>query len=133
MNAFMKFNRGVLRLPVHWRLWVLLLAFFNMMVPLFFFARLEARVVLGVFLASAMLMMVLTAISGFTRLLGLGHVLWLPLLYFLWTRLDQIPAGDVFGLWIRGLMVLNAVSLVIDTTDVMRYLAGERREVIEGL
>ena len=48
----------------------------------------------------------LTALAGFTRLLLglLGHVLWLPLLYYLWTRLGHVPADDFFGGWIRVLM-----------------------------
>ena len=64
---------------------------------------------------------------------GLGHVLWFPLLYFLWTRLEGAPADGPFGIWLRALMAINAVSLAIDATDVARYLAGERDEVIEGL
>ena len=96
----------------------------------FYLDRLEAQVIFGVILASAMLMTMLTASSGFTRLLGLGHVLWFPLLYFLWIRLDQIPTGDFFGIWVRSLMMLNTVSLVIDTIDVTRYIAGEREETV---
>ena len=93
----------------------------------------EAQVVLAAFFASFALMVALTAYSGFSRLLGLGHVLWLPLLYFLWTRLDMNPADSPFGLWMRTLMALNAVSLVIDTVEVGRYLAGDHREVVSGL
>ncbi len=58
---------------------------------------------------------------------------YIPLLLFLWTRLDQIPASDLFGMWIRTLMVLNALSVVIDTIDVVRYIAGDREETVQGL
>ena len=78
------------------------------------------------------LMLLITARTGFTRLLGLGHVLWVPLVAWLWTRLPQIPAADFFGIWIRSLMAVNAISLVIDTVDVMRYLAGDRTDAING-
>lgn len=70
----------------------------------------------------------LTARSGFSRLLGLGHILWIPLLYFLWMRLEGNPADVLFGLWIRVLMLLNSVSLIIDAIDVGRYIAGYRPE-----
>ena len=90
-------------------------------------------VVVGTIVASMILMTALTGLSGFGRLLGLGHILWIPLLYFLWTRLGQIPADDFFGIWIRVLMALNATSLVIDATDVIRYLAGDREETVKGL
>ncbi len=59
-----------------------------------------------------------------------GHLLWIPLLYFLWTRLDAIPANDAFGIWTRALMALNALSLVIDGIDVARYVAGDRAETM---
>lgn len=133
MNAFIKFNKGVMRGPIHVRLWLMLLIFFNLLVPLFYIHRVEAQVVLGALLASATLMTVLTGLSGFTRLLGLGHIFWLPLLYFLWNRLGQIPADDLFGVWIRILIAVNAISLVIDGIDVFRYIAGDRAETVKGL
>ena len=133
MNAFIKFNKGVMRAPIYVRLWLMLLVFSNLIVPLFYLHRVEAQVVLGAFLASVILMTGLTGLSGFTRLIGLGHISWLPLLYFLWTRLDQIPSDEVFGGWIRVLIGLNAISLVIDGVDVLRYIAGDRAETVKGL
>ena len=133
MRAFLKFIKGMMSMPVHVQLWVMLLGALNMIAPFFFLEHLEAKIVLGVFMASAMLMMILTAASGFTRLLGLGHVLWIPLLIYLWTRLGQHPATDAFGYWLRGLMVVNAISLVIDIRDVVLYLKGDRAETVEGL
>ena len=133
VRAFIKFNKGVMKMPVHWRLWLMGLVAFNMVAPLFFIGRIEAQIVLGVFLASGLLMTALTSRTGFSRVLGLGHVLWIPLLYFLATRVSLIPADDVFGFWIRGLMMVNAVSLVMDVADVIRYAAGDRAETIEGL
>ncbi len=131
MHAFLRFNSGMMNMmkrstPV--RLWLLLLVAANMVIPLFFLGRLEAQLVLVAFLASIVFMTALTAISGFTRLLGLGHMFWIPLLWFLWTRLDGAPSDMFFGLWLRVLITLNALSLVIDTADVIRYIAGEREE-----
>ena len=84
-------------------------------------------------LASMILMTILTGFAGFTRLLGWGHIFWIPLLIFLWTRLGLVPADDLFGIWLRALMVVNAVSLVFDGIDVFRYQAGDRAELVEGL
>ncbi len=100
MRAFIKFNRGVLKMPLHWQLWLTLLVAANMVVPLFFMHHLEAQVVVGTFLASIALMTVLTSRFGVTRILGLGHILWIPMLAFLFTRLGDIPATDAFGIWI---------------------------------
>ena len=132
MRAFIKFNKGVMKMPMHWQIWLMLLVLANMVVPLFFLGRREAQVVIGVFVASAVMQVVLTSVSGFTRLLGLGHILWFPLFYFLWTRLEQNPADNSFGVWLRVVMVLNALSLVIDVVNVVRYIAGNRAETAEG-
>ena len=133
MNAFSKFNKGLLNLPLRVKLWMGLMVIFNMIIPLFFLDRLEAQVVLAAIVASMMLMTFITGLTGFTRLLGLGHIFWVPLLYFRWMSLDQIPADGVFGLWVRALMVINAISLVIDVVDVFRYLAGERGKMVKAI
>ena len=131
MNAFVKFNKGIMKMPLRWQPWLMLLVTVNFLIPSFFINRLEAQIVLLTFVACTMLMIFLTSISGFTRLLGLGHILWIPLLYFLWSRLSENPANEFFGIWIRVLMTLNALSLIIDAVDVVRYIAGEREETVQ--
>ena len=133
MNAFVKLNRGLFKMSLPWKLWLSLLIAANVFVPLFYFQQLEAQVVLGTMAANLALMTFLTSRFGFTRILGLGQIFWIPLLAFLFTRLGDIPAGDAFGIWIRALIVLNSVSLVIDAVDVIRYIAGDREETVAGL
>jgi hypothetical protein len=133
MRAFIKFNQGVLKMPIQWLMWLALLVTVNLVIPLFYLSHLEAQVVAATMVASMVLMTILTGLSGFTRLLGLGHILWAPLLYFLWMRLDLNPANDFFGLWIRALMILNSLSLILDTMDVGRYIAGDRSETVASL
>ena len=130
MNAFIKFNRGLLAMPLRWRLWLVLLLTLNLIAPLFFIERLEAQTTLAALLVSMALMTGLTGLSGFSRLVGLGHIVWVPLLFFLWTRLGEIPAADAFGLWVRAVIAVNATSLIIDAVDVIRYAAGERAETV---
>ena len=89
--------------------------------------------VLAAMMASMVLMTVLTGLAGFTRILALGHIFWIPLLYFLWTRLGEIPPDDLFGVWIRALIVLNALALAIDAIDVARYISSDREETVKGL
>ena len=76
------------------------------------------------------LMTALTAWGGFTRLLGLGHVLWMPLLVYLRRRLPGYSFGTSVELWLRVLMVLNTISRGIDTVDVVRYLRGDRGTLV---
>lgn len=119
-----------MKLPLQWQVWLMLLVGSNMVMPFFFINRLEARITLGTMMISMMLMTAITHLTGFTRLLGLGHILWFPMLYFFWIQGSQIPADDFFGIWLRTLMILNAVSLIIDIGDVCRYIAGDRQEMV---
>ena len=133
MHAFIKFNKGILQMPVFWQVWLAALVATNLVVPMFFLERLEARVALGTILASMALMTYLTGRFGFTRIVGLGHILWVPMLAFLVVRLGDIPDNDVFGIWLRAVIVLNGVSLAIDAIDVIRYIAGDRDETVPSL
>ena len=133
MKAFLKLNKGIMKMPVHWRIWMMLLVGANMIAPMFFLNRLEAQITLATMLASMVLMTVLTAHFGFTRILALGHILWIPLLAFLFLRLGSIPEKDAIGIWIRVLLVLNGASILIDTSEVARYIAGDREETVQGL
>ncbi len=133
MNAFVKLNRGLFKMPLPWKIWLSLLIAANVFVPLYFFQQLEAQIVLGTMAANMALMTFLTSRFGFTRILGLGHIFWIPLLGFLLTRLGSIPAGDAYGAWLRALILLNSGSLLIDMVDVIRYLAGDRAETVQGL
>ena len=133
MTAFIKFNKGVMKMSLPWQFWLMLLVTGNLFVPLLYLDRIEARVVIGTLFASMALMTALTHFAGFSRILGLGHILWIPLLYFLWSRLSLNPPVDVFGFWLRLLIGVNAVSLLVDATDVVRYIAGDREETVKGL
>ena len=106
--------------------WISLLLAANMVAPLVFVTTVEGQLVLAAAMAGAIIQMTIFASKGFVRLLGIGHVFWLPLLPWLWSRLGGFPPTDPFALWITAVIVLNGVSLAIDASDVWRYVAGER-------
>ncbi len=133
MNAFIRFNRGLLTMPPLWQGWLLLLVGVNLVTPLFFLGHLEAQVTIAALLISMTLMTALTARFGFSRILGLGHVAWLPLLAFLVGQGAEVPATTAFGLWLRTVIVIDAISLVLDAVDVVRFLGGDRAETVPGL
>jgi len=65
--------------------------------------------------------------SAQDRLLGLSHVIfWTPLVVYLLGRLRDLEPHGWFALWVRALLVTNALSLVIDYVDVVRYVVGDR-------
>jgi hypothetical protein len=130
MRAMLTFMIGMWRLPVAVRLWLGALMAVNMLAPLFLLGHFEAQVVLATFFASFALMLMLTARAGFTRILGLGHVLWIPLIVFLWPRVADHADGDPVGVWLRLLIASNAISLTLDTLDVVRFLRGDRAAMV---
>jgi hypothetical protein len=79
------------------------------------------------------LMTALTGRFGFSRIVGLGHVAWLPLLAFLVGSVAEVPATTGFGLWLRSVIVLDAISLVFDAVDAVRFARGDRAETVPGL
>jgi hypothetical protein len=133
IRGLARFTRGLLRLPLALQLWLLVLGVLNMVVPLMFLGRAEARVTLVAIVVAMSLMVLLTQTVGFTRLLGAGHFVWFALLPFLWSRLDHVPAGDLYGYWLRAVIAANAISLALDVIDVIRYARGDRAELMSGL
>jgi hypothetical protein len=121
-------------MPIYWKPWLMSLLISNMIVPLFFLsAHVEAWVVLGTALATGAIFIVLTAYSGFSRLLGLGHLPWIPMIVYLILQIDQAPHGTWFVFWLKAVVVLDICSLFLDGANVVRYLMGEHEEMVDGL
>ena len=134
IRGLIRYHRGLGKMPWQWKPWLTLLLVGNMIVPLFYLGQIEAQVVLGAAILNGAIFSWLTGLTGFSRLLGLGHLPWIPLIVFLWMRLDAPHPPDLFyGYWLRGLIVVNAGSLILDTANVIRYVRGEREEMVEGL
>ncbi len=106
--------------------WISLLLAANMVGSLLFINTLEGQVVLAALVAGALAQTALFAAKGFVRLLGIGHVFWVPLIPWLWSRLDELPPSGLFGYWVAAVMILNSLSLLVDVSDVVRYMRGER-------
>ena len=87
----------------------------------------EAKVVLVTLALGGVLMELLTWRLGFTRLLGLGHILWFGLVPWLVTRIALHESGPMV-FWLAAVIVINSLSLVLDVRDVFRYVGGAREE-----
>jgi len=123
------FFKGLGGMAWPWRLWVGLLAFLNLIAPLAFLDRPDAHWTLAAMAAVAVSMVALTQFQGFTRLLGLGHIWWAPLIWYLVDRGGLSDPGlnrEWFVLWRDAVVAANALSLVIDAGDVGRFLVGDR-------
>jgi len=63
---------------------------------------------------------------GFVRLLGIGHILWIPMIACFLTNLPDETQQPALYSWVILLIVFNTLSLIIDAVDLLRYLRGER-------
>jgi len=127
MKSMMNFIKTMLIMPIQWQIWLGVLVTANIVVPIFFIHTLEAQVVLVLGIGGLVIMSVIFSMKGFVRLMGIGHIGWLPLVFWLGTKLEQVPADSTFGYWIIAVIVLDSLSLAIDTADVFRYVKGERQ------
>lgn len=133
VKAVVRYHRGLRMMPISWKPWLISLLVANMIVPWFWMDRLEAQVVFGVALLNYLSFIILTGVSGFSRLLGLGHIYWIPLVWFLCLRLEMFPANTAYGVWIRTVIILNAGCLLLDVANVIRYVRGDHEEMVRGL
>ncbi len=111
--------------------WIMLLMLVNLVIPLFFAGTLEGKAVLGAFVVGALLQGWIFSAKGFVRLLWIGHIVWVPMVAWLWIRLEVAPAGSLFRYWLLATIVLVSLSLFIDAVDIIRYLRGERDPYVE--
>lgn len=131
MKTMISFMTTMFALPNPWVAWVMLLVLVNIVISLFYLTTIEAQVVLAAALIGFVIQVVIFSAKGFVRLLGIGHILWVPMVFWLWGRLDLAAPGSFFQSWLIAVIVLDTISLVIDGTDVVRYWNGERDPQIE--
>lgn len=125
MNAMIEFMKSLLRLPKGWVVWVGILFSVNL-AGVFFLPRVEAIVVLVGLMLGGLFQTAIFSSQGFVRLLGLGHVFWIPMVAWLLTRFDIAAPQGPFETWMAIVVVLDSLSLLIDIADVARYWLGDR-------
>jgi hypothetical protein len=126
MKVMIEFTKTMLLLPKPWLGWMGLLVAVNMVIPLYYIHTREAKVVLIAAMFGLMIMTAIFGAKGFVRLLGIGHIAWVPMIPWLWTRLDFTSFGSFFGYWLIAVIVLDSLSLIFDAVDILRYIRGER-------
>jgi len=64
---------------------------------------------------------------GYSRILGLSHVIfWTPLLAYLWKNRNKNPEREWIGRFVKVAIAIIFISLLFDYTDVIRYILGDR-------
>lgn len=104
-NPF-RFFIELMQQPVWIPVWVLILMIVNV-ASVGFWNEPLAKIIFVTFMLSAMLMMGLYSRFGFEKILGMGHILWIPLLVYV---LMEIPtARGAF----KGYLIILSISIVI--------------------
>jgi hypothetical protein len=91
-----------------------------------FITHIEAQVVLAVTGIAVVAQTLIYQRIGFTRVLGTTHILWVPMFAWMATRLETIAGQPGLATWLILLFLTNLVSMVVDTTDAVRFIRGER-------
>lgn len=111
--------------------WVNFMGMFLALALPFSFFYIEARwILLGVILGM-LGTVVAYALFGYTRLLGLGHILfWGPtLIYIVTVRGWKTYHKTLFSRWLILAAIVLGVSLAFDVVDLLRWILGERNEI----
>jgi hypothetical protein len=122
-NPF-KFFVELARQPFWIPLWVSFLMLVNF-ASVAFWGEPTARLILITFMVSSMLMMGLYSRFGFAKILGLGHVLWIPLLLYVLARLPH--ANGAFKVYLIAWCIATVVSLTFDVVDVWKYFTASKQ------
>jgi len=71
------------------------------------------------------------ALFGYTRLLGLGHILfWTPtLIYMITVRGWKTYEQTLFSRWLITAAIVIGISLAFDVVDLLRWILGERAPI----
>ncbi len=121
-NPF-RFFIELIQQPIWIPVWVLILMIVNVSSAGFWNESL-AKVIFAAFMLSAMLMMGLYSRFGFEKILGMGHIIWLPLLVYV---LMRIPAArDTFKGYLIVWSIFTVISLVFDVVDVWKYFTSQK-------
>ena len=116
-----EFLRGAWALGIGWRVWMLLLVAANGVGPIFFLPKLPALVTLVATLTALVLAVTLIRNEGgYTKLLGMIHAPWVPMLAVLLYEYPWRGPLDGYKGWLTLSIVMTLGSLVIDATDVIR-------------
>lgn len=98
----------------------------------FSLVRPEARAILfGVVLGMGMTV-IIYAQFGFSRILGVGHILfWTPTLFYMLSLQGTASVAKTwFGRWLWLAIPVVAISLGFDYFDLGRYLFGDHQPIV---
>ena len=122
MRNPLRFFSELLKQPAWVAIWVFVQMATNLFSLVFWDEQL-AKIIFVTFLISAALMMGLYAVFGFQKILGAGHMLWIPLLIYILVHIGSTTGS--FQYYLTGLSLILAVSILFDIVDVWKYFFSD--------
>lgn len=122
LKEMRELSAGMMALHPAWRIWIVALIGTDGVAPLFFLPRLTAVVTLVAGMTAFLLGLVLVRVHGYTKLLGLMHAPWVPMLAASIYLYPGADAMSIYKAWLTASIGLTIGSLVIDAIDVFRFL-----------
>ena len=123
MRNPLKFFVELMRQPAWIPVWVFYLMLINMASMIYWYEPL-AKLIFITFMVSAMLMMGLYSRFGFVKVLGLGHIFWVPLLAYILIVLPTFESS--FKSYLVVFSISIAILLAFDIIDVWKYLVNRK-------
>lgn len=130
MDLIERFYADLMMVSPDWELiWLQVFGGVMSISLLFSLWRPEARAILVGTLMGLAMVLVIYAQFGFSRIIGVGHILfWTPTLFYMVSLLGTGPVVKTwFGRWLWLAILVMAVSLGLDYFDLGRYLFGDRQ------
>ena len=126
----MDYFKDFMKLHIATKLFSFLLFIVNALFPLLLFYNWQAQATLGCYLGSLAIQLIVYKRVGFTRLVKLGRLLWLPLLFVVLQNTILVNLDPASSAWIMTLLVVNISSLVIDLRDLKLWVSGQRESLV---
>lgn len=103
--------------------WVYYLVILNFSSAIFWNKPL-AKVIFFTFIISASSIIGLYSRFGFEKIIGLGHIFWVPLLFFLLRQINY--SIGKYRIYLIVLTLSIIISLIFDTVDVWNYFTRKK-------
>ena len=109
---------------IYW--WTRVIDTSNWLLLLFVYFDVRARWAFAAWLFNIVVILTLYNLYGYTRILGLSHILaWTPLLIYMLRQRQPWKQESLAGKYLYWFMAVIAVSLAFDYVDVVRYFTGD--------
>jgi hypothetical protein len=137
MDMFYEMNAQIAQFPQWLQWWLTWMQTLLILLPFFFIKRREAQVLITAQVLNFALGFYVYTAQGnmITKLFGLGHVFWaVAFVYFvhrIFTSKAETDRRPYFRAWLYTATVTLAISLVFDTYDLIQYIGGTRKPMVE--